>query len=173
MRPPCHGYGTHPTPASRATLTTVPGPARVPEVQAAVSCWEPGQTQPDPTPSAAVTSTAKLLLQLLLVGSPNHIISWLSRRQREPICQESWAPLCFAHISATKYRYFLQENSKFRCLQSKSLIFSTQTKSCGFSIHLLPHAGPNPKTANIYPLQELQGSQWERATSQSEKVLAR
>lgn len=83
VRPPCHGYGTHPTPASWVTLTTVPGPARVPEVEAAGSCWEPGQTQPNPTPSAAVTSTAKLLLQLLLLlGSPNHIMSWLSRRQR-------------------------------------------------------------------------------------------
>lgn len=109
------------------------GATHVPEVKAAGSHWVPGQTRP----CAAVTSTGKLLLQLLCpLSTPNHIVSWPSRPQHVPICQEGWAPLCFGNTVTTKCRYFLPEISKFRCSQSKKLRYSTQSKSSGpFELH--------------------------------------
>lgn len=130
-RLPRHGQGTQPALASWVILTTTwASQCHWGEGSWITGYWVLGQTQPNPKPCTAVTSTGKLLLQQLLpLSSPNHIISWLSRRQRVPICQEGWAPLCFGHIIATKHRYFLPENSKFRCSQSeKTHIFNSKEK---------------------------------------------
>lgn len=72
----------------------------------------PGQPQPNPKPCAAVTSTGKLLLQLLLpLSSPNHTISWFSRPQCVPICQEGCTSLHFGHTVTTKCRISYQKSA--------------------------------------------------------------
>lgn len=101
-------------------------------------CWGEGSWIVLGTRANAAQSKATLrLLPLLenwschssfLLGSKQHN---LSRSQGMPISGECRATLCCGRIIATNCGYFLPAIRKFRCLQSKNPLDSTNTKICG------------------------------------------